>query len=587
MVIPSPSEIATGQGVLDTARPTSRAVSFFMRPANLVFVGLVAIVGFLGLYPSFFLLYGSFTDAPLGVPGHFTLANYVQAYADPQTYKLVLTSFGFAFGASSLSVALSFTLAWITIRTNAPFRKFFELTAIVPNILPTLLIAISWVLLLNPNNGLINIVLVDGLGLKQALFNIYSVPGLIFVEGLILSPLAFLIIAAALKSMDPSLEESARTLGSGEFGVTRRITFPLMRPAILAAGTLNFVRAIESFDAPAIIAIPARIEVFTTKIYREALGSFPTNQNLAAAYGVGILVIALVFVYIYRSLTSQTESFATVTGKGFRPREIDLGPWKYLASAVAFGLLILMVLLPLMVLLLVSLMPYFHVPNRQTWHTLTLDHFRAIIESSRTYRAFANSLFLSVVGATLCILLAALVSYFTVKTKITGRGLLEGLVFVPWAFPGVALAMGLLWAYVDFPIPVYATIWILLIGYVTRFLPYGVRAVSSSVIQIHKELEEASTVSGAGFLSTFRRIIVPLMRPGILAGWIILATIFIHEFSMSIFLYSPGSEPLGPLLYFYYLDAAYGRMAAVGLVISVVCTILIAVALKISRWEEK
>ena len=454
MLIPSRGEVTASHGALETARPTARAVFSLTRPSYLIFAGLVVIVGFLGLYPSIFLLYGSFTDAPLGVPGHFTLANYIQAYADPQTYKLVLTSFGFAFAASSLSLILSFTLAWITIRTNAPLRKVFELTAIIPNILPTLLVAISWVLLLNPSNGLINVVLIDGLGLRHAPFNIYSMAGLVFVEGLILSPLAFLIIAAALKSMDPAMEESARTLGSSELGIAWRITFPLMRPAILGAGTLNFVRAIESFDAPAIIAIPARIEVFTTKIYREALGSFPTNQNLAAAYGVGILVIALIFVCIYRSFTSHAESFATVTGKGFHPREIDLGPWKYLASTVAFLLLILMVLLPLMVLLLVSLMPYFHVPDWQTWHTLTLEHFRAIVESSRTYRAFANSLFLSVVGATLCIFLAALVSYFTVKTKIAGRGLLEGLVFVPWAFPGVALALGLLWAYVDFPIPV-------------------------------------------------------------------------------------------------------------------------------------
>jgi iron(III) transport system permease protein len=587
MFIPSHGEVAARRAGLGETRQRPRAISFFLRPTHLVFVGLVAIVGFLGLYPSLFLLYGSFTDAPLGVPGHFTLANYIHAYADPETYKLVLTSFGFASAASGLSVILSFALAWITIRTNAPFRKLFELTAIIPNILPTLLIAISWVLLLNPNNGLINVALVDWAGLRRAPFNIYSMPGLIFVEGLILSPLAFLIIAAALKSMDPALEESARTLGSGEFGVIRRVTFPLMRPAILAAGTLNFVRAIESFDAPAIIAIPARIEVFTTKIYREALGSFPTNQNLAAAYGVGILVIALVFVYIYRSFTAMTESFATVTGKGFQPREIDLGRWKYLASAAALGLLVLMVLLPLMVLLMVSLMPYFHVPSWNTWHTLTLDHFRAIIGSSRTYRAFANSLFLSVVGATLCVFLAALVSYFTVKSKIAGRGLLEGLVFIPWAFPGVALALGLLWAYVDFPIPIYATIWILMIGYVTRFLPYGVRAVSGSLIQINKELEEASIAAGAGFFSTFRRIIVPLMWPGMIGGWIILASIFIHEFSLSIFLYSPGSEPLGPLLYYYYLDAAYGRMAAIGLVVSVICTVLIAIALRISRWNTK
>jgi iron(III) transport system permease protein len=585
MQVSSNSPIATSQSTPVAARSAAGVRSFFIQPVNLVFVTVVVIIAFLGLYPSIYLLYGSLTDTPLGVPGHFTLSNYIYAYGNVETYHLVLTSFVFAFGASVLSVFLSLVLAWITIRTNAPCRKLFEITAIIPNVMPALLIATSWVLLLNPNNGLINVVLIRWLGVQRGPFNIYSLPGLIFVEGLILTPLAFLIIAAALKSMDPALEESGKTLGSTEFGVAARVTLPLMRPAILAAATLNFVRAIESFDVPAIIAIPARIDVFTTEIYREALGSFPTNQNLAAAYGVGILVIALICVYVYRLLTSQVENFSTVTGRGFHPHQIDLRAWKYVASGVALILLIMMVLLPLGVLLMISLFPYYHVPTWATWHTLTLDHFREILYSDRTYSAFVNSIFLSILGATLCIFLAALVSYFSVRTKIAGRSLLDGLVFIPWAFPGVALALGLLWAYVDFPIPIYATIWILLIGYVTRFLPYGVRTVSSTIIQIHKELEEASIASGAGFFSTFRRIIVPLVRPGMIAGWIILTTIFIHEFSISIFLYSPGSEPLGPLLYFYYLDGAYGRMAAVGLVISLICIVLIALAQRFSHWE--
>ena len=552
---------------------------------NLIFIGVAAILAFLSLYPSFFLLYGSFTDSPLGVPGHFTLQNYVQAYSDPEAYRLILTSFIFGIGSSGLSVVLALTLAWITIRTDAPFRRLFELTAIIPNIMPPILISISWVLLLNPSNGLINATLMGILGLEKGPFNIYSLPGLIFVEGLILTPLSFLIIAAALKGMDPALEESAKTLGSNEFGVAGRITFPLMRPAILAAGTLNFVRAVESFDTPAIIALPARIEVFTTKIWREALGSFPTNHNLAATYGVGILAIALIFVYLYRRFTSQVESFSTVTGKGFRPHQIELGKWRYLASGVAFLLLILMVVLPFMVLLLVSLLPYYHVPTWETWQNLTVSNYRYILDTPRVHRAFGNSLFLAFVGASLCMFLAALTSYITVRTKIAGRGLLEGLVFIPWAFPGTALALGLLWAYVDFPIPVYATIWIIMIAYVTRFLPYGLRAVTSTIIQIHKELEEASTACGAGFLATFRRILIPLMRPGIMAGWIILATIYMREFSASIFLYSPGSEPLGPLLYFLYLDGMRGRVGALGVVISIICVILIAFAQRLSRWE--
>src|SRR3954470_12492248 len=396
----------------------SRIGSFLNQPVAWVYIVVGGIIAFLSLYPTIFLFYGSLTDAPLGVPGRFTLQNYIRAYSDPEAYPLLLNSFIFGIGSSSLSVVFAMALAWITIRTNAPFRRLFELTAIVPNILPPILVAISWVMLLNPSNGLINGLFVKFLGMEKGPFNIYSIPGLIFVEGLILTPLAFLIIAAALKSMDPSLEESAKTLGSGEFGVMRRITFPLIRPAILAAGTLNFVRAIESFDTPAIIALPARIEVFTTKIWREALGSFPTNHNLAATYGVGILAVALVFVYLYRRFTSQVESFSTVTGKGFRPHQIDLGGYRYLASGVAFLLLVLLVLLPILVLLLVALLPYYHVPTWQTWSHLTLDHFRYIWATPRVHRAFVNSLFLALVGASICMLLASLASYISVRTKL-------------------------------------------------------------------------------------------------------------------------------------------------------------------------
>src|SRR5438309_2582021 len=237
--------------------------------------------------------------------------------------------------------------------------------------------------------------------------------------------MAFIIVAAALKSMNPSLEEPAKTLGSNEFGIMRRVTFPLIRPAILAAGTLNVVRAVESFDTPAIIALPARIEVFTTKIWREALGSFPTNHNLAAAYVVGILAVALVFVYLYRRFTSQVESFSTVTGKGFRPHQIDLGGWRYAVSGVALLLLILLVVLPILVLLLVALLPYYHVPTWQTWQHLTLDHFRYVWNTPRVHKAFGNSLFLALVGATVCMILASLAAYITVRTKIAARGIIE------------------------------------------------------------------------------------------------------------------------------------------------------------------
>jgi iron(III) transport system permease protein len=188
-----------------------------------------------------------------------------------------------------------------------------------------------------------------------------------------------------------------------------------------------------------------------------------------------------------------------------------------------------------------------------------------------------------VVGATAAMLLAGLIGYITVKTRVRGRGILEGLTFLPWAFPSTALAIGLLWGYVRVPLPIYGTIWILLIAYVTRFLPYGLRAVTSTIVQIHNDLEEASRAAGGGMWTTLRRILFPLMRPGLIAGWILLATIFMREFSLSLFLYSPTSEPIGPLLYFLWLDGQIGAVGALGMLVSVVSAILVAVASRYAR----
>jgi iron(III) transport system permease protein len=554
-------------------------------------VALTAVIGliiaYLALSPTLMLFYGSFLSKPLGVTGELTLAHYRTAYADPLTYRLLFNSFVFAGGSSILATVLAATLAWISIRTNAPWRKFFELTAIVPNIFPPVMLAVSWTILLSPRTGLINRMLMEFLAFETAPLNIYSLTGMIFVEALITTPLAFLIVSASLYSMDPALEESARVAGSNNFQVAWRITLPIVRPALLASAMLNFVRAIESFDTPAIIALPARIEVFTTKIYREAVGAFPPNQNLAATYGVSLLVVTMLFVYFYRRLTVRAERYVTVTGRGYRPTIIDLGKWRYLASVIAGLILILIVVLPFIVLIYVSFVTYVHVPGAKTWELLTLDHYVGNLRDARTYRAFQNSLLLAVGGATVCMLLASLTAWVTTKTKTPGRGIIEALTFIPWAFPGTALAIGLLWTYVYVPLPIYGTLWILLIGYITRFLPYGLRTMTSTVVQIHNDLQEASSACGAGFTTTFRRVLLPLLRPGFLAGWIILATIYLREFSTSIFLYSPGSEPLGPLLYHFYVDGNLGPMSSLALIVSLVCVTLILIARRIGRVGEQ
>ena len=557
--------------------------AFRQDPQLWVITVVGVVIAYLSLSPTIMLFYGSFLSKPLGVPGNFTFAHYISAYTDPLTYQLLFNSFVFATGSSILATFLAAILAWISIRTNAPFRKFFELIAIVPNIFPPVMLAVSWTVLLSPRTGLINRLLMNTFGLETAPLNIYSLGGMIFVEALITTPLAFLIVSASLYSMDPALEESARVAGSSNFQVAWRITFPIVRPALLASAMLNFVRAIESFETPAIIALPARIEVFTTKIYREAIGAFPPNQNLAATYAVSLLLITMIFVYFYRRLTFRTERYVTVTGRGYRPNIIDLGKWRYAASAVAGLILLLIVALPFIILVYVSFITYVHVPSAKTWELLTLDNYRSNLTDSRTFRALQNSLLLAVGGATLCMLIASVTAWVTTKTKTAGRGVIEALTFIPWAFPGTALAIGLLWTYVYMPLPIYGTLWILLIAYITRFLPYGLRAMTSTVVQIHGDLPEASMVCGAGFAATFRRVLLPLLRPGFIAGWIILATIYLREFSTSIFLYSPGSEPLGPLLYHFYVDGNLGPMCSLAMIVSVVCITLILVARRIGK----
>jgi len=291
----------------------------------------------------------------------------------------------------------------------------------------------------------------------------------------------------------------------------------------------------------------------------------------------------MLFVYFYRTMTAKSERYVTVTGRGYRPMIIDLGKWRGFASALAGLILILIVVLPFLVLIYVSFITYVHVPGAKTWNLLTLEHYVSNLTDSRTFEALKNSLFLAVGGATLCMILAALTAWVTTKSKAAGSAIIEGLTFIPWAFPGTALAIGLLWTYVYVPLPIYGTLWILLIAYITRFLPYGLRTMTSTIVQLHDDLPQASLVCGAGFFTTFRRILLPLLRPGFIAGWIILSTIYLREFSTSVFLYSPGSEPLGPLLYHFYVDGNLGPMCSLALIVSVICVVMILIARRIGQ----
>jgi iron(III) transport system permease protein len=531
---------------------------------TLILIGATLFVLYLAGVPLLMLLYGSIRSAPIGEPGAtYTIQNYVKAYFDREFYFLFLNSLYYGLGTCVITFLIGTFLAWVSERTNTPFKKLFIVMALIPFIIPGILSTISWILLLSPKIGLINIVVKQALGLETAPFNIYSMWGMIWAESIHLYPLVFLLMSAAFRNMDTSLEEAALVAGSSTFTTFKRITLPLMRPAMFSVLLIVFIRGIEAFEVPALIGVPAKISVFTTKIFL-AIHQFPSDFGLAGAYAVTLLVISTTGVLIYGKITRGEERYATVTGKGYRPRVIDLGGWKYVTCAICFAIFLLAVILPVFVLLWSSVIPYYGVPSRELMAKMTLANFHYILNYPLALTAFKNSFYLSVGSATLVMLLTSIIAWITVKTKLPGRALLDNMTFVPIAMPGIVLGVSLIWVYLTLPIPIYGTIWVLLLAYITKFMPYGIRAASASMIQINKELEEASLTAGGTWFQTFRKVILPLLMPGFIAGWIYISIIALRELSTSILLYSYNSTVLSIMAFDLWEGGQYTYVCALG-----------------------
>jgi iron(III) transport system permease protein len=527
------------------------------------------------------LLYGSVRSAPIGEPGAaFTIQNYVKAYFDKEFYYLFLNSLHYGFGTCVVTFLIGTFLAWVSERTNTPFKKLFMVMALIPFIIPGILSTISWILLLSPKIGLINIVLKEVLRLDAAPFNIYSMWGMIWAESIHLFPLVFLLMSAAFRNMDTSLEEVALTAGSSTFTTFRRITLPLMRPAMFSVMLIVFIRGIEAFEVPALVGVPAKISVFTTKIFL-AIHQFPSDFGLAGAYAVTLLAISTTGVLIYGRITRREERYATVTGKGYRPRVIDLGGWKYVTCGISFFIFLLAVLLPVFVLLWSSFIPYYGVPSRELMAKMTLANFHYILNYPLALTAFKNSFYLSVGSATLVMLLTSIIAWVTVKTKLPGRALLDNMTFIPIAIPGIVLGVSLIWVYLTLPIPIYGTMWVLLLAYITKFMPYGIRAASASMIQINKELEEASLTAGGTWFQTFRKVILPLLMPGFTAGWIYISILALRELSTSILLYSYNSTVLSIMAFDLWEGGQYTYVCALGVLMVLLLVVMALTARKL------
>ncbi len=547
-------------------------------------IGLcVAFTVYIAVVPLGFLMWQSFfTPQTASKAAEFTFGNYITAYTSSDTARLFWTSLQFAVGTATFSFVVGTLLAWMNERTNTPFKSLFFAMSLIPLVIPGILFTVAWILLGSPKIGLVNLSLMGLFGLSEPVFNIYSMWGMIWVDGLHYSPVAFLLMTAAFRAMDPSLEESAMMSGANVFQVLWRVTLKLAWPAVFATFLILFVRAIESFEVPALLGLPVGIQVFTSSIY-QAVHRYPSQIGLASAYAITLLVITSVGIYFISKLSSSGSKYATMTGKGFRPRQIDLGPWRYLAAGVFMVYFALIVAMPFAVLLWSSFQRFYAVPSVAALQNLTLEPYRFVINYPNLGRAVWNSLLLSFGSATLIMLITSVICWIVVKTKLPGRWILDNLASLPMVFPGLVLGLALMIFYLNVDIGVYGTMWILFIAYVTRFMPYGLRFNTTSMLQIHKELEESAAMSGAGWGITFWRIVLPLLKPGLLAGWIYIMIVSIRELSSSILLYSPGTEVVSIIIWELWENGQYVELSALGVLFILMLFVLVLISQAVGK----
>ncbi|MER6340619.1 iron ABC transporter permease [Streptomyces tendae] len=534
----------------------------------------VLVVGYLAVVPLGYLVHDTFLDADgTGV----SLDAFARAYGgNSQSGDMLLNSLWFALGSAALALVLGSTLAYIQVRTDTPFKSLFFAASLVPLIVPGILYSTSWIFLGDPESGLLNGLLFEPLTGTDPV-NIYSVWGMIWVQGLHLSPVAFLLMVAAFRAMDPSLEESAAMSGASRLTVLRRITVPLVRPALISAALLMFVQSLESFEVPALLGLQNGIYVFTSRIYF-VLRSYPTDYGAAGAFAIGLLVIAAAGVLLSSWLQRSSRNFQTVTGKAFRPRPVELGRARPFVGVAVVLYFLVTVVLPVAVLVYASLLPYYAAPSAETLSSLTFDNYRQVFDMPLAFTALKNSLILGLGAATVVMLLTTVVSWVVLRTKARGRRFLDLLAFTPIVIPGLVLGLALAFVYLRMPLPVYGTLLILLVSYCTRYLPYGMRYSSAAMAQMAPELEESAAVSGASWFQTFRRVLLPLMSSGILAGWVYILVVSFRELSSTILLYSPGKEVLSVLIWEQFENGQFTTLAALGVCMVLLLVVLVALA---------
>lgn len=546
-----------------------------LRPSPKVFilVAVAALISYVALVPLIYLIWGTIWDGQ-----RFTLDFFFSAYRDIGLFRLLRNSFVFAGGSTALGLFFGTSIAYLTARTDVACRRALVTMALVPLVIPGVLFTIAWILLASPRNGWFNVLLRPIFA--EPLFNIFSMPGMILVESLNRMPLVFLMMYAAFRNMDPALEESALMSGAKLGTVTRLISLPLVKPAIASAILILMIRALESFEVPALLGRNAGIDVFTSRIWRVMQG-FPPGYGEAGAYSATLLCLTTLGIVWQARVQKRSRAFQTVSGKGFRPQRIALRKWRWPLFLIPATIFVLWVVMPLLILVWASFQRFYMPPTLAGFATLTTENYGAALGRRATTRALRNSTTLAFSAATTVMFVMAIASWIVIRTRIRGRWILDNLAFVPLAIPGLVLGVSLLFVYLRSPLPIYGSLWILFIAYFTLYMPYGMRYASTSMVQISDELEESAETSGATWWQTFRMITLPLLAPGLLAGWVFIALVAMRELSASILLYSPGTEVIAVIIFEAWTDGRLTQLAAIGVLLILVLVTIVAVAQRV------
>jgi iron(III) transport system permease protein len=509
-----------------------------------------------------------FTTKLTGEIDQFTLRYYQELLRELQVLGPFLNTLYFSIGSALLATVLGGSIAWTVTRTDSPLRALGYFTAFASFGTPFILYTIGWLLLLG-KAGPINYWLKTILDQPGPVVNIYSLSGMIFIESLLWSPFVFLMLAAAFRSMDPSLEEASSVCGARVWQTMRRISLRLMLPAFFSVMLLIFIRTFESFEIPALVGLPGDIRVLTTSIYLDAQ-KLPPRYGSAGAFSVVLMLLVAATLYVYFRITREGERFHTVTGKGYRPALIKLGRWRYVTASGLVLYSVVLLVLPFLIILWASLLPFYMQPSIEGIAKFTLKNYVTALHFPKITDSIKNSVLLGLGSASFVMLLTMLASWLLVRTKIRGRWLLDLLTTLPLLFPGIVMGLAILRFYLFVPIPVYGTLWILLIAFVTRYIPYGIRYTHSGLLQLHKELEEASYVSGASWFSSMCRIVLPLITPSFLGGWAFIFLLSAKELSMSVLLVSPQTPVVSVAIFELWENAQVGELAAFGVIWTVI-----------------